>query len=347
MKVVLDHVLGREPMPDCLARGLSLLPGGATPRGVLVWMALAGLGIFAVNSAADIVLARAWVRVGQGMVYRLAGDLFAHIQRRSLLFHSRNSVGDSMSRITGDSWCAYKAVDTLLFTPGYALVMTAGMVTVMAHMDLGLTLLALAVAPFVAVTSFSLGRPIRRAARLRREIDGRIQAHVQRTLGAIQVVQAFAQEEQEERRFRECTESALQSQRRLTLVNGLYNLASGLILTLGAGAILWTGARHVLNGTLSVGGLLVFLTYLTMLQAQMKAFTGIYGTMQEIGAGVDRVLEVLDADHEIADRPGAMALSAARGHVRLEEVTFGYEMGRPVLRGVCLEALPGQTIALV
>src|SRR5262249_61204495 len=138
--------------------------------------------------------------------------------RGSLLFHSRNAVGDSMSRITGDSWCAYKAVDSLLCTPGSALVMTAGMVAVMARMDLGLTLLALAVAPFVAVTSFTLGRPIRRAARRRREIDGRIQAHVQRTLGALQVVQAFAQEEREERRFRECTESGLQSQPRATAV---------------------------------------------------------------------------------------------------------------------------------
>src|SRR5262245_65050949 len=144
MKVVLDHVLGREPMPDCLARGLSLLPGGATPRGVLVWMALAGLGIFAVNSAADIVLARAWVRVGQGMVYRLAGDLFAHVQRRSLLFHSRNSVGDSMSRITSDSWCAYKVIDALLFTPVNALIMLIVVTVLLAQMDLGLPLLALA-----------------------------------------------------------------------------------------------------------------------------------------------------------------------------------------------------------
>jgi ATP-binding cassette subfamily B protein/subfamily B ATP-binding cassette protein MsbA len=103
----------------------------------------------------------------------------------------------------------------------------------------------------------------------------------------------------------------------------------------------------VLGGRLSVGGLVVFLAYLTMLQAQLKAFTGIYGTLQEIGAGVDRVLEVLDVERDLADRPNALALVAARGHVRLEGVTFGYEPGRPVLRGVCLEARPGQTVAVV
>jgi len=220
-------------------------------------------------------------------------------------------------------------------------------VAVMARMDLGLTLLALAVAPLMAGTSFALGRPIRRAARRRREIESRIQAHVQRILGAVQVVQAFAQEDREERRFRDCTESALRSQRRLTLAAGLYNLASGLILTLGTGAVLWVGARHVLDGRLSVGGLVVFLAYLTVLQGQLKAFTGIYGTLQEVGAGVDRVLEVFDAGPEVADRPGATPLPAARGHVRLEEVTFGYEPGRPVLRRVSVEALPGQTVAVV
>src|SRR5260370_7575255 len=99
-----------------------------------------------------------------------------------------------MSRITGDRWCVYRVVDALLFTPAYALVLTAGMVVVMGSMDLGLTLLALAVAPLMAGTSFALGRPIRRAARLRREIEGRIQAHVQRSLSGIQGVQAFARE---------------------------------------------------------------------------------------------------------------------------------------------------------
>src|SRR5262249_38150269 len=163
----------------------------------------------------------AWVRVGQGMVYQLAGDLFAHIQRRSLLFHSRNSVGDSMSRITGDSWCVYKVVDTLLFTPGYAFITSAGMIVLMARMDFVLTLWTLAVAPLVAGASYLLGRPIRRAARVRREIESQLQTHIQRSLSGIHVVQAFAQEDREDRRFQECTRSAIRSQLRIALATGL------------------------------------------------------------------------------------------------------------------------------
>jgi ATP-binding cassette subfamily B protein/subfamily B ATP-binding cassette protein MsbA len=124
-------------------------------------------------------------------------------------------------------------------------------------------------------------------------------------------------------------------------------LASGLIATLGTGAILWLGASRVLHGQLTVGSLLVFLAYLTILQAQFAVFTKIYTTMQEVSASVERVLEVLGSEPEVSDRPGATPLTAARGHVRIEGVTFGYEADRPVLRGVSLEATPGQTVALV
>jgi ATP-binding cassette subfamily B protein/subfamily B ATP-binding cassette protein MsbA len=347
MQLLVDHVLGREPVPGPLARVLEVLPGGSTARGLLACLVLAGLGVFALTSAADVVLARAWIRVGQRMVYRLAGDLFAHIQRRSLLFHSRNPVGDSLSRITGDSWCAYKVVDALLLTPAYALLMTAGMVALMARVDLGLTVVAVAVAPLMAGTSFLTRRRLRRLARARREVESLLASHVQRALSGIPVVQAFTQEGREHRRFEDLADKALSAQRRNALWGGSCNLLAGLVTSLGTAALLWLGARHVLDGRLSLGSLLVFLAYLTTLQGQLKTFTGISATLAETGAGIDRVLEMLDADLEIKDRPGALALPPVAGAVRLEGVVFGYEPGRPVLRDVSLEALPGETVAIV
>jgi ATP-binding cassette subfamily B protein/subfamily B ATP-binding cassette protein MsbA len=347
MKLLVDHVLNGHPASPALARAMDLLPGGGTTQGLLAWLVLAGVGVFVLYSAVDVVLTQAWIRVGQRMVYRLAGDLFAHIQRRSLLFHSRNPVGDSLSRITGDCWCVYKVVDALLFGPGHALVVAAGMVVLMAGIDPGLTLLVVAVAPAMTATAFLFGGRIRALARARREAESRVQSQVQRVLSGIQVVQAFAQEERERLRFRDFTAAALEALRRTTLLAGRYGLVSGLVLTLGTGAVVLVGARHVLAGQLSVGGLLVFLAYLAALQTHLQAFTGIHATLQETGAGIDRVVEMLDAELEVQDRPGAVPLPAARGHVRLENVTFGYEPGRPVLRGVSLEALPGQTVAVV
>jgi ATP-binding cassette subfamily B protein/subfamily B ATP-binding cassette protein MsbA len=103
----------------------------------------------------------------------------------------------------------------------------------------------------------------------------------------------------------------------------------------------------VLDGRLSVGTLLVFLAYLNSLQGQLRVFSGLFGTLQETGASIDRVAEMLEAELEVKDRPGAVPLPPVRGHVRLEGVTFGYEAGRPVLRDLSLEALRGQTVAIV
>ncbi len=160
-------------------------------------------------------------------------------------------------------------------------------------------------------------------------------------------MQAFAQEDREARRFREFARAAIRAQRRGVLAKHFYNLSSGLITTLGAAAILWLGALHVLEGQLTVGSLLVFLAYLTSLQSQMKAFTGIYGALQEASASVNRVMEVLEAEQEVADRPGARVLPGVKGHVQIEDVSFGYEPERPILKDVSLEALPGQTVAVV
>jgi ATP-binding cassette subfamily B protein/subfamily B ATP-binding cassette protein MsbA len=103
----------------------------------------------------------------------------------------------------------------------------------------------------------------------------------------------------------------------------------------------------VLQGRLSIGGLLVFLAYLRSLQEHFKIFAGVYTTLQEIGASTDRVLEMLDEELELTDRPGAVTLPPVAGHIQLEGVTFGYEPDRPVLQDVYLDVAPGQTVAVV
>lgn len=347
MKIVIDHVLAREPVSDTLAKVIALLPGGSAPEGLLGWMVLATLAFFALNSAAEVILTRSWIQTGQGMVYDLSSDLFAHLQRQSLFFHSRNFVGDAMSRITTDSWSVYTLADTMLIGLGRALVMIVGIVTVMARLDLGLTLLSFTIAPFLVWTSFLIGRTIRAVARETRESESRIQSQVQRTLSGMSVVQAFGQEGREQLRFENFTTQAIRAKQRGTLVGGLYGLSSGLVTTFGTVLILWVGARHVLGGSLMLGTLLVFLAYLQSLQMQMSAFTAIYNTLQTTSARVDRVMEILEAEPEIKEKPGAGPLPEVQGHVRLENVTFGYEPGRPVLHDISLDALPGETIAIV
>jgi ATP-binding cassette subfamily B protein/subfamily B ATP-binding cassette protein MsbA len=355
MQILIDHVLGDEPLPELLARSVALLSGTASGEAIsppsrealLLWVVLAELAVFGITSAVNVLLTRSWILVGQRMVYDLAQDLFAQLQRRSLLFHSRHPVGDSISRVASDSWSIYAAADQLLLTPAHALVTVGAMLVVMARLDVGLTVLALVAAPFMAVSSALLGRPIHAASRAKRDVEGSIKAHVQQTLSGVSVVQAFTQEERQHHRFQEFAAQAIQAHKRTTLAGGLYTLSAGTIGTLGTAAILWIGAGHVLEGRLSVGVILVFLSYVGVLQEQLKALAGIYSTVQESRGGMDRVMEVLEAEREVTDRAGAVPLVMERGLVRLENVTFGYDPGQPVLRDVCFEARPGQTVAIV
>jgi len=346
LKWLADNVLGTLPIPRALDFILNLFALKPAPQSILPVVVLAGLGLFALSSTLDAVLTWAWTFMGRRMVYDLAQDLFARLQRRSLLFHSRNSVGDSISRITGDSWCVYQVVDSLLFAPLHALLVTGAMIFIMAQLDAKLTVIALITAPLMTAASLLAGKQLRAAAKIKREIESRIQSHLQQTLAGIPVVQAFGQE-REQNRFQEFTDASIRIQERSVLIGSLNGLSSGLISTVGSGLILWVCALQVRGGGMGVGSLLLFVYYLNVLQEQFKIFAGLYTTAQTLSANVDRLHVVLDATPEIANLPNAPALPAVRGHVQIENVTVGYAAGQTALRDVSVEALPGQTIAIV
>ncbi len=347
LKLLIDHVLGNIPWPGSLQKVFEALSVEPTKGQLLLFVVLGGLGLFVLNAGLDAILAWKCTVVGRRMTYDLAEELFARLQRRSLLFHSRKAVGDVIGRITVDSWCAYQVVDAVVLTLAHSLLNIAAMILLMSRLDLTLTLIALAAAPLMVGASFLLGKPLRAAAKLRRDLEVRMQGHIQQTLAGIPVVQAFTQEEQETQRLQRFAEAAIRTQQRGALLGSFNNLSSGLMTVLGSGVILWVGARHVLAGSLAIGSIIVFLYYLRLLQGSVKAVGGLWPTLLRLSANADRVLEVLEAPAEIADKPDAVDLPAVRGEVRFESVTAGYESGRPVLDGVSFAVSPGQVVAIV
>jgi ABC-type multidrug transport system fused ATPase/permease subunit/GT2 family glycosyltransferase len=359
LKVLVDNVLDGQPLTGGAGKVASLLPGAQSQVGLLLWVAASGILIFICASGLDALLTYSWVRTGQGMVYRLARHLFARIQRRSLLFHSHNAVGDSLSRITTDSWAVHTAADNLLFAPAHAVITAVLMVAVMLPMNVTLTLMSLLVVPFMVLPAILLRGRIRTASRARRKIESGIQSHVQRTISGISVVQAFTREEHEHSRLKEFTRNSIQAQQRSAFVASLYNLGTGLVMSLGAALILFVGTNEVLAGRLTTGGLLVFIAYLATLQAQFKTLAGVYRSMLEAAGSTERVTQVLNTNEEVAGRPGAPSVGVPyqagqsgpalnpQYHLRLRNVTFGYERRRPVLRDFSLDVRPGQTMGIV
>jgi ATP-binding cassette subfamily B protein len=347
LKLLIDQVLGGNPLPPVLENTFAALTLEPSPTLLLMVVVLGGLGLFALGAAVDTALAWIWTIVGRRLVFDVAEDLFARLQRRSLTYHKRTPVGDLMGRVTVDSWCVYQIVDTLIVTPAYALLTMSAMIVLMTQLNVKLTLIALALAPLMVASSFLMGKPLRAAARLKREVESRLQSHIQQTLTGIPVVQAFGQEDRESLRFTHFADAAIRTQQRSALLGSFNSLSSGLVTTLGAGVILWLGAKNVLAGTLTLGSILVFLAYLGALQSQMKVFAGLYPALQNLSASANRVIEIIDGTPEIVEKPDAVELPRVSGAVRFEDVTTGYETGHAVLKNVSFSAQAGETIAIV
>jgi ATP-binding cassette subfamily B protein/subfamily B ATP-binding cassette protein MsbA len=343
LKVLVDSVLGRHPAPAVMR----WLPGAGTHHGLLVWVVIAEILVFVAASSVDVASTFLWTIVGQGMVFALARDVFAKVQRRSLREHLRHPVGDTIERVAGDTWSVHTVIDELIFTPLHSLVTIVAVALVMWSLDSGLTLVAFAVAPLMALAPALLGRRLRSLGEEQRQVQGRIHSHVQQTLAGMPVVQAFGQETRQHRLFQQLADTAIRLQTRGALLGGLGGLGSGLVTTLGTGVVLLVGAHAVLHGHLTIGDLLVFANYVGVLQGQIAGLTGIYPTLQGARPSIDRVVEVLDAPADVEDRSGAVRLPGVRGEVAVEGVTFGYEAGRPVLHEVSFAASPGEVVAVV
>jgi ATP-binding cassette subfamily B protein/subfamily B ATP-binding cassette protein MsbA len=343
LMVLVDNVIGTEPVTGVLAQ----LPGGGNRSSLLVWVVLAGLAIFALTSAVDAVLSWLWVRVGQAMVFDVARDAYGATLRRSWAFHSRHELGDSLSRITGDSWAVHAVAESFVINPVQAALSIVALCWVMFLISVPLTLLALVVVPFMVAGSIVLGSRIRNAAHARRAAEGHLHSLVQQTLSGVSIVQAFTQEERQRRRFHELAGESIRWQQRGVLYSALNSLSSGVVVAVGTALVTWYGAHQVLDGGLTTGALLAYLTYLLLLQDQLKIVAGLYRSLQESGANVDRIMEVLGAEREVVDRPGALELPVVRGEVVLEGVSFGYVPGVPVLHGIDLRVAAGETVAIV
>jgi ATP-binding cassette subfamily B protein len=286
------------------------------------------------------------LRIGQRMVFELASDLFSHLQRLSLIFHSRRALGDTIQRVTGDSYCVSTLVTDALIPAIQAVVMLAAMFFVMWSLEPTLTLVALSVVPFLAVVIRFLARPIKDRARESRDYEGKLTSVVEQTLGAVPAVQAFTREKIEEARFRHYADRTVLAYLRSTLAGIWFEVFSGIVTTIGTAAIIYLGADLALRGKLTAGTIIVFLSYLSSLYDPLDQLTHTTQTIQGAAADADRVMEVLETEPEITDRPGAIE-ARFEGPIRYEHVSFGYERPRKALEDVSLEAGPGDVVAIV
>ncbi len=349
MVFLVDYVLRGKSMSPRLASFVEALPGGASPFNLIGWSVAATVLIFLLSWAIGLATTYGNISLAQRMTYDLAGDLFAKLQELSLHFHARKSIGDNVRRVTADCTCVSVIVKDALLPVFASLVSLVTMFLILWRIDAKLALLSLAVVPYMLIIFQRHARPMMEQSYEQQEAEGKIYEVVEQTFSAIPVVQAFNREEFNDRRFAQATGGTITATLRLTRVQLRFKILMGLATALGTAGILWFGTRHALAapGELSVGAIILFLSYLGSLYAPLEAIMYTNTTLQGAAGSARRVLEVLQAETKIRDQPGAVPLKMRAGRVEFDKVTFGYEPGRVVLRSISLVAEPGQKIALV
>lgn len=347
MVFLIDYVLRGQTMPPAVARFIAGLPGTGTTAGLIVWSVGGTVLIFLSSWLAGLAATYGNISLGQRMTYDLAADLFSKLQQLSLHFHARKSVGDNIRRVTADCGCAAVIVKDALLPAAASAINLALMFGILWRMDVMLTLLALAVVPLMVLAFVRYARPMMDRSYEQQETEGRIYEAVERTFSAIPVVQALGCEAFNEQHFARATQNTMAATQALTRVQLEFKLLLGLATALGTASIIWFGTQHAWAGQLSVGAIILFLSYLGSLYTPLEALAYTSSTIQGAAGSARRVWEVLQTEGKVKDRPGAQPLKLMSARVRFENVTFGYEPGRPVLKGISFEAQPGQVVALV
>jgi ATP-binding cassette, subfamily B, bacterial len=345
-KILVDYVLGTRAPPHALRGLLSALPGPSTKQYLLLWVTVATVLAFLAKTLIEMVQSYVGTAVRERMTYGLGADLFLHLQRLSLRFHSRRPVGDSIARVTGDPSCVPSIVLDAAFPVLQSFVLLATMFAIMWRLQPTLTLISLSVVPFIALSIRVFGLRMKQRARARRDLEGRMMSIVQDTLTAIPAVQAFARENLEYERFRRYAADTVTAAKRASFSGLMFTLFVGLSTAIGTAAVFFFGGRLVLDGRMTIGTLLVFLAYLTALYDPLNTIAYASQTVSYAFAQADRVRELLDTPIEVIDAPSSRDADM-RGVIRYEDVCFGYEPGRPVLEDISLEARPGEVIAIV
>ncbi|HYB91028.1 MAG TPA: ABC transporter ATP-binding protein [Candidatus Binataceae bacterium] len=340
LKLVIDNVLRGVPLAS---RWFPAMERAS----LLVAACGAMVAIYLVSGLVNVLNNYLTISIGQRMVNDLRARLFDHLQRLSLSFHRRRAIGDLMLRITYDTFSVQTIAMNGLFPVLSSLALLAGMFAVMVKMDAELTLVALLVVPMLFGLIASISGRIEAVAGGARAKESRLYTVAHRALSAIHVVQAFTREPESQREFVASSAESLGENLRLYTYQTLYSGAVNAMTALGTALVIYLGARHVLDGELTVGELIVFITYLASLYAPINQIFQTYGQVEGAKAGLRRCLELLDIDPEIKDRPGARPVDRARGDIEFDRVVFAYEPGRPVLKGISFKARAGEKIAIV
>ena len=344
LKLLVDNVLGSQPIPPILA-GLS--PYGGDDRTVLLAVIIFGglfvtLGVNVLDVLENYVNTR--LNLSIGLDFR--GDLFQHAQRLSMSYHDQRRSGMLIYLINYQ--CGAGPGLIMAVPPLAQSVLTlAGMFWITLLIDARLALLSMTVVPLLYLSVGYYIKYIQPRLLHVKALEGETMSIIHEALSMLRVIVAFVREGYEYRRFREQGARAVDARVKLTVRQTMFSLAVNMTTATGTALVLGYGAYHALQGRLSVGQLLVVMTYVAAVYKPLEAISTTIGGLQDQIVSLQMTFDFLDTEPEIQDVKGAHAFVRPWGRVTFKNVHFHYAGRVGTLKGINLEARPGQKIALV
>jgi ATP-binding cassette subfamily B multidrug efflux pump len=308
-----------------------------------LFLALAFIGTCGAMTAQRYIL----TRVGSAILSTMRSRLFLRLQELHLGWHDSHLAGVTVSRVINDVAVINDLISQGLVTLIGDIFILVGIVAVMLGMNLRLGLITLSVIPLMAAATWVFSRAARGAFRSTRTSIAAVVGDLAENIAGMRVIQAFTREESTQMKFEESNRANRDANIQATSLTFVFMPTIDLLAALATAAVLLFGGRAVAAGSVTLGTIVAFLSYVTRFFQPVQELSQLQATLQAAMAGGERVLELLDAEPAVRDFPNAEQLTDVKGSVELRRVGFSYVSGTPVLQDINLSIEPGRTVAFV
>lgn len=285
--------------------------------------------------------------LGERVRYDLRQMLFNHLQSLSLSYYSRTPVGWIMSRVTNDTERVAELVTWGLLDATWGCVNILTAMFFMFLLNSQLALIILAIMPILLFTAIQFRKHILKQFRRVRKFNSQVMASYNENISGVRVIKALGREEENLREFRGLTGKMRAAGFRAAWLSALFLPSVQIISAFALGSIIWYSGANIEIGSLSVGGIQAFISYMTFMLWPIQDLARVFAEMQRAIASAERIFSLVDTTPEIQDKPGAIDPGTIRGDIAFEHVYFWYEDELPVIKDLNLTIKRGETIALV
>ncbi|WP_336518003.1 ABC transporter ATP-binding protein [Pollutibacter soli] len=346
LKIVLDSVVGKYPMPGWLSSFMDGLNLTGDKMALALACAILVVLIAAVSAFASYLENYYTEYVSQNVANDLRQRIYHHLQRLSLPYYESHQVGKLMSTITTDVTTIQDFISSSLLGILINALTIFGMIGIMFVLNWDFTLIAVSVTPFLVMFLKRFRKAVKKATHDMRDKQSSMVSVLQQGLDSIRSVIAFGRQDLEESRLQEASHQTVAAALHARKIKSLVSPTVGIIIALCTAVVLWRGAHLIVAGAMTIGSLMVFLNYLGKFFKPVQDLAKMTNTIAQTSVGLERVMDILNADAVIPQKPGAVMPEKIRGEISFEHVSFAYDGRHPVLRDIHFSVKPGEKIGI-